>query len=562
MTKEITPNKTHFADISRTYYRVWFRYHPEAAVDVGVAGYAGLLTPYSEDERGALVCLNDELMVSLDELARYGLSVDEQLDMDILYNAARLENEYLLDVEPRRLDPGKFLPINAIHQLLIRQVEDFPASLLARLRAIPVHMEGARGHLTRSAHAVPPLWLNAAVIAARAGIAFLRDLPAHPKVREGMTPPAELAQSIDDAANALAHYAGFLETEIAPRAEGELGCGSAYFMHLLRRRHYLDISIGELRALGQRLFGETQQELREVCRELSGSEDIAALTRRIQADHPPMSELLGDYRQQMQAAWDFLGRRDLVTVPQQTRLDITETPVFLRHVIPFAAYCEPSPNDPGQQGYYYVTPPEDNEQLAEHNRPGLMHTCVHEAWPGHHLQFVTANLNSVARSLPRLLNPSATLYEGWALYSEQLMLEHGFLTRPESRFILLRDRLWRALRILIDVDLHTGSLDLDTAADMMVRHLGFPRSQALAEITWYSQSPTVPMSYAVGWSIINAVRDRLRRDRADFNLRQFHDLLLSQGSIALPRVVRRVFSESVWSGVRRELFSGVSGEAA
>ena len=549
-------------DIARTYYRAWFRFHPETAAVVGVPGYAHLLTPYTEDERGALVCLNDALIVGLEELARDNLSVDERLDRDILYNAARLENEYLLDVEPRRLDPGRILPCNAIYQLLIRPVEDFPTCLLARLEAITPHLLGARAYLASAVAAIPCLWAESAATAARAGVRFLQDLPEHPKVKAHAHRLDGLAPVLHAAATALMQYADFLARDIVPRARGDFACGARYFEHLLWRRHFIDISIDEVRALGVRLFDETQAELGAACRELGGHADVDALTRRINAEHPPAERLLHVYRKQMQAAQAFVYEHDLVSVPSAAHLEVVATPLFLRHQIPFAAYSEPSPNDPRQQGYYYVTPPADDAHLTTHHHAAIMHTCVHEAWPGHHLQFVTANQTPVARSLPRLLNPSATLYEGWALYSEQLMHEQGFLARPESHFLLLKDRLWRALRVLLDVDLHTRGLSLDAAANRMTHHLGFTRDQALADLTWYTRSPTVPLSYATGWFIINSVRDHLHRHHATFNLKQFHDQLLSQGSVALPRVVRQVYGEAMWTTVRRDLVQGAVNETA
>ena len=205
-----------------------------------------------------------------------------------------------------------------------------------------------------------------------------------------------------------------------------------------------------------------------------------------------------------------------------------------------------------------MTPPRTEEELAEHDSTGLMHTCVHEAWPGHHLQFVTANLNPAARRLPRLLNASATFYEGWALYSEQLMQEQGFLDRPESRVILLRDRLWRALRILIDIEIHTRDVSLETAADKLVTELGFPRSQALGELTWYSQAPTVPLGYAIGWALIRALRDSVCAGSSPLPLKIFHDRLLSAGSVALPLVIRHVFGEPVWREIRQRVFGGAA----
>ena len=551
-----------FGDIVQSYYQAWFRYHPEAAVDAGVAGYERLLTPYDAESMGALVCLNDELIVSLEELDREKLNADQEIDYRLLHGAALLENRRILDVDPRCPDPDRLLPVNAIYQLTIRPVANFEDALMARLHAIPDHMRDARDYLTPKVAKIPSVWLRSTVTAARQGAALVRGLPDHPKVKGMRHGLAGLEAAVDKAGQALMAYAEFLERDLSGKAGGDFACGQSYFEDLLHHRHFLDVSSEQLYELGQQLFDETRRDLKDACRQFAGNTDLAAAVRRINAKHPTAEKLLAVYRKQMQAARDFVREHDLVSLPATERLDVVETPVFLRHEIPFAAYNEPSPNDPEQHGYYYVTPPQDEEQLAEHNDAGLMHTCVHEAWPGHHLQFVTANLNPVARTLPRLLNPSATLYEGWALYSEQLMHEQGFLNRAEQRFILLRDRLWRVLRVLIDIDLHTHGLSFEKAADRLVTQLGFPRSQAVAEITWYSRSPTVPLGYATGWALINALRDRVRAENPGLNLKDFHDRLLSAGSIALPQVITRVFGKGMWSSVRSMLFGEVIDETA
>jgi len=182
--------------------------------------------------------------------------------------------------------------------------------------------------------------------------------------------------------------------------------------------------------------------------------------------------------------------------------------------------------------------------LREHNWTGLENTSVHESYPGHHLQFTVANSIPQASTLPRLMNESSVFYEGWALYCEQLMQEQGFLKTGEHRFVMLKDRLWRALRIIIDVKTQTGKMSYEGAADLMVRELHFPRPQAEADLNWYSQSPSVPMGYALGWSIINRLREREReRLGSRFDIREFHDRLLSAGSISLPLVEKRHFSE-------------------
>jgi uncharacterized protein (DUF885 family) len=266
------------------------------------------------------------------------------------------------------------------------------------------------------------------------------------------------------------------------------------------------------------------------------------------------TDLISRYREEMEAAKAFVKDKQLVSIPAKEQLKVVETPIFLRHVIPFAAYLDPAPNDPEQVGYYYVTP-SVNDEAREHNAVSLKHTCVHEAWPGHHLQFVTANLSNTSNTLPRLINASATLYEGWALYCEQLMREQGFLAQAESAFVLLKDRLWRALRIMIDVEIQTRGLAIEQAAEKMQTLLGFSRSEAMAELSWYSQAPGVPMGYATGWALINATRDRLQTVNKHFDLKDFHDKLLSAGSIALPFVIRSRFGQPMWESVRRQVFN-------
>lgn len=551
MTKTADVN-SRFEELVQAYYRSWFRFHPEVAVEVGVPGYAHLLTPGYEERKGALICLNDELRVALDELDPSALDADRRVNYSLLLGAIQLENQYLLDVEPRRSDPRRWLPVEAIYQLTIRPVEDLEHALTSRLNAIPSHLKAAEASLAAKARTVPPPWVGATAMVARRGAEFVRELAQHPRLAS--LPMEKLAEPRERAAAALLDFADFLDRDVGPAAAGDFACGPEYFEHLLQHRHFLDVGRDKLHAFGAELYERTRADLEAACLEQFGHRDFVRAVHEIQTRHPPAEKLLAVYTERMRAAREFVRARELVTVPATERLDVVETPAFMRHEIPFAAYSEPSANDPEQSGRYYVTPPIDAQQLAEHDEIGLAHTCVHEAYPGHHLQFVTANLNPAARVLPRLVNTSASFYEGWALYSEQLMHETGFLDRPESRLLLLRDRLWRALRVMLDVELHTRGLSLKDAADRMVAALGFPRSQAEADLAWYTRAPTVPLGYATGWALINALREHVRASEPGVPLQSFHDRLLSTGSIAAPMVIRRAFGEEAWGAVKRRVF--------
>ncbi len=534
-----------------SYYDAWFRFHPEKAVDLGIEGYSHLLTPCDDDQIGALISLNEKLLASVDELDNGALSPAERLDAHLVYGGALLEMERLAEQDWRRCDPARFLPINAIYQLTVRPVKDLRGALTSRLQAIPGYLREARTFLRESPQEIPPLWLESAVTEARVGAGYFRELRHHAQLSE-----FQLDAELEAAAHAVEDYALFLERDLKPRAQGDFACGHEYFDMLLRYRHGLSLTADDLHDFGQHLYETTLRALQQETQRLRGNADVQTLTREIQATHPSARELLGVYQQGMNAARQFVGERQLLSMPQGENLTVVETPVFLRHHIPFAAYLPPTPRDPQQQGWYYVTPASNAAELGEHNFASLPHTCVHEAWPGHHCQFVTANLNPVASSLPRLSNPSATLYEGWALYCEQLMQEQGFLQAPEARFVLLKDRLWRAMRILLDVELHTRGLAVTEAAERMQTALGFTPEQALADLTWYTRAPTVPMGYATGWALISAARERLQK-APDFDLADFHDRLLAEGSVGLPFVLKTQFGDAFWEEVRQDVFGRI-----
>ena len=187
---------------------------------------------------------------------------------------------------------------------------------------------------------------------------------------------------------------------------------------------------------------------------------------------------------------------------------------------------------------YYVTPidqhlsPADRaEQLLGHNRFGMLLTNVHEGYPGHHLQLVVANQ---VQSPVRKLLSDTVFCEGWALYCEQLVLDQGMTEDPRVRLFQLKDQLWRACRVVIDVKLHTGRMTFDEAVDMLVNVAFLERPNAIGEVRRYTQEPTQPMSYLMGKEQIMQLRTREQeRLGAGFALRQFHDRLLSYGTIPL-----------------------------
>ncbi len=220
-----------------------------------------------------------------------------------------------------------------------------------------------------------------------------------------------------------------------------------------------------------------------------------------------------------------------MSVPADERIEVIPTPEYLRNVLPFAAYFEPATFDQSPKGLYVVTPSVggDPEAMREHNLASISNTSIHEAYPGHHLQLDVARRHP---SLTRLLTDAPEFVEGWGMYSELMMREHGFDDDPRFRVVMHTDAIWRACRIILDVLLHRGELDVDAAVDFMVERTSFQRSNAAAEVSWYTYRPTYPMSYLLGRTMLLQLRaDEQRRLGDAFSLKAFHDTLLRNGSL-------------------------------
>jgi uncharacterized protein (DUF885 family) len=532
-----------FSEFCAEYFKKYFELHPTDAIYYGIEGYDHRLNDYSDETYGAEKRLVEESLAKLRQIDVANLDADQKIDHALLEGRLTIQSYEHAKEDYRLRWPDTYSPIDAIYILTVRATNDLPANLLSRLRQAPALLQQGIANLSRKAANPPRLWTEMALEGAKGSIDFLTGLPSHPKIQDARIDAAALQSAIEKARVAVADFAAFLERDLLPRSNGVYAVGAEHYNLLLRQKHFLAHDDGSLLRLGEELFAKTKRELTELTAEIAPGKSVEQAARAIQDDHPSNDAILPAYQKAMEAARRFVKEKELVSFPPKEALHVVHTPEFRRHEIPFAAYLSPSPKDPAQVGYYYVTPVSDDDLLREHNWVGLENTSVHESYPGHHLQFSVANSLPAASTLPRLMNESSVFYEGWALYCEQLMQEQGFLKTKEHRFVMLKDRLWRALRIIIDVKTQTGQMTYDEAADLMVRELHFPRAQACGDLNWYSQSPAVPMGYALGWSIINRLRDQEQRRLAGkFSLRVFHDKLLSAGSISLPLVEKRHFT--------------------
>jgi uncharacterized protein (DUF885 family) len=486
---------------------------------------------------------------AISEMERFGsqeLSADRALDRDLLIHEARL---YLHELDERQGWRAASNAAQRIGDALFPIFTRNYAPLAERLEAMTARLEAAPGYLAESRTRVDQpvrLWTEIDVESTEALPSFLDSIQA--AARSERTDPSlldRLQAAISATREGLDAHAAWLRDDVLPRADGDWRTGPEDFEQLVSLRA-LEATGDEILAVGEQILVEEHAARDAVCAEIDPTLDPAEAGALVKGDYPDnFPEALEAYREAMDRARAFLVERDLATPPPQDTLRVIETPSFLRHLIPFAAYYEPARFDPDPTGTYVVTPPSSQEMWQEHNYASISNTSVHEAYPGHHLQLSAAITNP---SLVRLLAESAAEFaEGWAFYTERVMKEHGFDDTPAHRYIQHTDAIWRAARIVLDVRLHRGEIGFDEAVDFLVEHTGFVRSAALAEVKRYTSTPTYQLSYLYGRHMIDGLKQQVeQRMGPAFNLKFFHDTLIYGGTVPVS-YARRLFEAKLGS---------------
>jgi uncharacterized protein (DUF885 family) len=461
-----------------------------------------------------------------------GLSADARFERDLeLHNVRRS----IFDADGLRLWERRSFALDLIGDglflLFARDHAPLPerlAAIAGRLEAVATYLEEAKTRAT-----VPQVrrWQQIEIETAAELPVFFDQLVA---AGEGTLPSAELRRlerASESAKIAVDLYGTWLEGTMAGGTD-EWAIGRERHDEMVGLRGFDGLDADAILALGWERLHEERAARAAAAREIDPDADEAAVIDAIKSDQPAtFDDALTAYRDAMVRARRHLVEHDLVTVPDDERIDVRATPEYLRNVVPFAAYFAPAAFDPDPKGIYIVTPSVDDDPNAmrEHNYASISNTSIHEAYPGHHLQLDTARRNP---SLSRLLAEAPEFVEGWGMYSELMMREQGFDADPRFRLVMHTDAIWRACRIILDVRMHRGELSVEEATDFLVEQTSFERPNARAEVQWYTYRPTYPLSYLLGRTLLLGLRaDEQRRLSDAFSLKAFHDTLLGNGSL-------------------------------
>jgi len=513
-----------FEGILDSYFEATLEDHPVLANFTGLKHGEGRLDKATPDFERKQHKRRLATLAQLDGVSPRELSNEQQLDRLALRSMLQRECE---DHDRRRASLEPDAPERLMNVLLHELIrgDDEPKRAATNIRSLldktPRFLDEAITLIDRP----EPVWLKimrqtsaGAPTLFSAVETFLNSSSPEPKDRT----------RISSAQRAIKKYCDKVESRrSAP--PGSFAIGPEAMQRRVRDQLGLDYTLAEVEALA---LGEIRR-LNGLLKDLARGRDPVKLIDEARKQWQPAKPLLDLYKHTTrQIAQTFRNRR-AVTFPKGDSLEVRPVPEFMRPLFPTAAYTSPGAFEKRQRGIFWVndlsvTKDSAPDKLKEQQQHfGLSLTCAHEAYPGHHLQFVTANRHP--RKWRRLF-AHAVFYEGWTLWCEQMMVDLKIDTSPLLRIQQLHDALWRAHRILVDLRLQTRRYHYAQAVRHMQKNLGFTKARAEGDVNWYTAQPSVPMSYWLGRLENERLRQRLVVGRG-WSLEKFNDWLLSFGTI-------------------------------
>ena len=537
---------TAFESAAQACLEDYLRLNPETATQLGDHRFDGELTDYSADGIKANVAVLRRHLAALARINADKLTGPNRVDAQILRLNLEAQIFSLVELKAQDWDPLSYNTslANALYLLVARDfapAEPRLHSAARRLAGIPAVIAQARANLRNP----PEIYTQTAIKQVGGAIDLVRD-GLEPLLAQAPAMRAELAPLQEKAAAALAAYKQWLEQDLLPRSKGDFRIGADLYRKCLRYTLASDLTPEEILARAEHEMETTTEALhttalplyRKYFPDVTVPPDrrtvIKAVLDHLAQEHPDNSTVVACGAQTLQLATEFVRAHDLVTVPE-TPIKLIVTPEFKRGRS--IAYCDsPGALEPNGDTFVAIEPtPADWPEarvvsfFREYNNYMMRDLLVHEAMPGHFLQLAHSN-QFKAPTLVRAIFQSGTFIEGWAVYSERVMADAGF-GGPETRMQQLKMRLRVLTNAILDQKIHMAGMTKEQGLELMMKRGFQEEGEAVAKWQRAQLSYTQLATYLVGVFEHDDMRAAAEmKAGAAFNLKQYHDLVLSVGS--------------------------------
>jgi uncharacterized protein (DUF885 family) len=555
--------------VAEEYIKGYLAARPLQGTALGLHEYDGKITDYS---RLALDAELSRLRRFDDRLNKFDptkLSQRQSIDLRILQAAVKKELFQMQDISVFERNPmvyARAADLNIYVQRNFAPLEDRVRSLIAIESQVPNILIAARTNLKEI---LPKPYVELAIQIAKGSSDFLKkDLPAAIAGLKDEHLRAAFQDSNRKAANALSEYAAWLEREKLPKASLDFALGEEKFRRLLAETELVDLPPQKILEIGLEQLKSEQEAFTKAAKIIDPDKSPIEVFRQIQSEHPKPENLIPDVAKDLDKIRKYVSSHNLVTIPSDVRAKVKETPLY-RRATSFASMDTPGPFEKrATEAYYYVTPTENDwpekqkeEWLTAFNYYTSDITSIHEAYPGHYVQFLRLNASS-ATKVEKIFGSYAFI-EGWAHYCEKMMIDEGYgsttgATPSEEdakraakyRMAQADEALLRLCRLCVSIKMHTQKMSIDEATKFFQENCYYEEKPARSEAMRATFDPLY-LNYTLGKLQILKLRDDYKAEQGDdFSLQKFHNELLNHGMPPI-RLLREIMlkDQSKWDEV-------------
>ncbi len=507
-------------------------------------------------EYGAAAATYRELLAAAAELQADDLTLDEQVDLELLRGQLTTRIFEYAEIELFRVNPVGYFALGSTNRLFIRPGA-IPDSGVRRaveeLRRLPTILRNAAANLTRPAR----VWTENALYQAYYARLLLTDyLPEaqvdSPELRE------ELLDAGRDALRAVERYERFLREELLPRSDRSPAWRPEDIeVYQFAHEQLYDYGVDEMLRIAAEDEARTMAEMVELAKEIHPSGDLRTVWEVMKSEAPPWAGVLPMAQRFVDMASDWLRNEGshVVTIPDYIDYGARITPPMARRTLSFGG-ATGGPTVAGRQsGYYILTPLEERLTEAEKAsrirsyNPYWTHVISYHEWLGHNVQIAAANAN-VTRPMRRAFR-SIYHSQAWSFYLEKLLEDEGYFedrldytSALKTRMARLQMRMWRVQRILTKLRMAKDEMTFDQAVQAYVDRIGMEPTNAFIEVQRDSQSPSPPAREIIGELEILRLRDEYaRRMGSHYTLKRFNDTFISYGDLPFRQIRRLMFRD-------------------
>jgi uncharacterized protein (DUF885 family) len=537
--------QTAFDKLVDVYFDFYFEFHPVSATQVGFHQYDGKLEDFSRSSMDAEIAGLVKFQNQFGSLQGSQLSEESEGDLEVLISSIQGRLLELQTIQSWKKDPDVYISDLSYGVFLIMRRNFAPPaerlrSVIAREREIPRLLESARQNLSNP----PKVFTEVALQQMPDNIKFFEnDVPE--AFHEVQDPKllAEFKASNDKAIEALSKFQDYLRKDLLPVSNGDYRLGAENFRKKLLYDEMVDIPLDRLLEIGYADLRRNQQQLKEVAAQIDPHRTPEAILDDLRRDHPPAAQLLQTFRDTLGGLRQFIEQQKIVTIPSQVPPIVEETPPFARALTTASMDTPGAYETKAKEAMFNVTlpapdwKPEKVEQWMQgFNRGTITSTAIHEVYPGHYTQFLWIQ---TAPTKTRKLIDNNSNAEGWAHYTEQMMLDEGYGGHdPNLRLGQLLDALLRDARFIVGIEMHTGKMTLEQGQEFFVKE-GFQVPPVAEEEARRATSDPTYLYYTLGKLQILKLREDYRKQQGDkFTLQEFHDAFMRQGSVPM-KIIRK-----------------------